>query len=64
MSAIINNKYGEIYRENNSVEYGALKVNTNYQFNTETKNEFEKIPATIDCSENILSCQKIDNSFI
>ena len=57
-----NNKYGNIYRKNNSVEYGALKVNTNYQFNTETKNEFEKIPATIDCSENILSwCDLYDS---
>lgn len=48
-------KYGEMYKKNNSVEYGALKVNTNYQFNSETKEEFEKLPATIDCSENILS---------
>ena len=57
-----NNKYGEIYRKNNSVEYGALKVNTNYQFNSETKNEFENIPATIDCSENILSWSDLYDS--
>lgn len=55
-------KYGEIYKKNNSVEYGALKVNTNYQFNTEEKTEFGEIPSTIDCSENILSwCDLYDN---
>lgn len=59
------NKYGEIYKKNNSVEYGALKLNTNYQFNSETKNEFDKIPATIDCSENILSwCDLYDSKKI
>lgn len=56
------NKYGKTYKKNNSVEYGALKVNTNYQFNSETKNEFENIPATIDCSENILSWCDLYNS--
>lgn len=50
-----NSADGTHYREKYGIEYGAMKVNTGYAFNSEQKDVFDKIPTSITYTPNVLT---------
>lgn len=48
-------KYSQSYKQEYGVNYGDLKLITDYQFNTDTSKLFDSLPTTIVYSPNILS---------
>lgn len=48
-------KLGKEYKEKYGVNYGEYRLTTDYNFNTETKKLFEKVPQSIVNTDNVLS---------